>query len=137
MESIEPTQQDLRAIVQSPLFDDLVKRNQVSLMGFSQGALHAMLLTAEHPDDYVGVVALSPGGSMSERLADPVLRPGRPARCMFVHGTREGHAPFVRIWSNACQKAGWKFDSQTHDGGHHFPATWDEMRLEIARFLTQ
>jgi pimeloyl-ACP methyl ester carboxylesterase len=106
-------------------------------LGFSQGALHAMLLTAEHPDDYAGVVALSPGGSMSERLADPVLRPGRPARCVFVHGSFEAYAPTVQIWSSACQKAGWKFDSQTHDGGHHFPRHWDEMRPDVARFLLQ
>ena len=60
MDSIEPTDQDLQSIIASPLLDGLINREQVFLLGFSQGALHAMLLTAEHPDLYAGVVGLSP-----------------------------------------------------------------------------
>lgn len=137
MESTDPTHQDLQAVVKSPLFDELVNREKVFLLGFSQGALHAMLLTAEHPDAYAGVVALSPGGPMSERLAKPHLNQSRSARCVFVHGTQEPHGPFVRIWASACQAAGWKFKSETHSGGHHFPADWDEMLPDIAGFLVQ
>lgn len=137
MESTEPTHQDLQAIIKSPLFDDLVNRDRVFLLGFSQGALHAMLLTAEQPDLYAGVVALSPGGSLSTRLVPPSLnRNQRPARCVLIHGTQEPHGPLVPIWSQACQSAGWKFDSKTHPGGHHFPDDWDQMQPKIAKFLT-
>jgi len=138
MDSTEPTHQDLQAIINSPSFDGLVNREQVFLLGFSQGALHAMLLTAEHPGKYAGVVALSPGGSLADRLGSPPLnRTERPARCMFIHGEREPHAPLVRNWSSACRDAGWQFDSKTHPGGHQFPENWDELQPEIAKFLTK
>ncbi|MCO6458242.1 MAG: alpha/beta hydrolase [Pirellulaceae bacterium] len=134
-DSTDPTHQDLRAIVQSPLFDGLVNRDKVFVLGFSQGALHAMLVTAEHPDVYAGVVAISPGGPLSERLAEPQLSSSRPAGCVFIHGTQEPHAPYVRTWAAACQAAGWRFESRTHPGRHHFPENWDELRPDVAGFL--
>ena len=108
-----------------------------TLLGFSQGALHALLLAAEQPGLYAGVVALSPGGSLAERLVPPPLNQNqRPGRVVFIHGSQEPHAPYVRIWSDACQAAGWKFDGRTHPGSHHFPENWEEMQPEIAAFLT-
>jgi predicted esterase len=107
------------------------------VLGFSQGALHAMLIAAEHPNTYAGVVALSPGGSLARRLADPPLnRDERAARCAFIHGEQEPHAPYVEIWDIACSKAGWKFYTATHPGGHQFPDNWPELQPEIATFLT-
>jgi hypothetical protein len=95
-----------------------------------------MLLTAENPNLYAGVVGLSPGGSMAERLANPsVMQSGHSPRCVFIHGTQEPHGPYVRIWSDVCKAAGWKFDSKTHPGSHHFPEDWDVMRPDIAAFL--
>ncbi len=136
MDSTDPTHHDLQKIAGSPLLDGVVNRKKVFLLGFSQGGLHAMLLTAENPDAYAGVVGLSPGGSMAERLAaPPVNRSGRPARCIFIHGTREPYGPCVRIWSDVCKAAGWKFDSMTHPGSHHFPEDWDVIRPRIAAFL--
>ena len=136
MESTVQTNADLQAIIQSPLFDGLVNREKVFLLGFSQGALHAMLLTAEKPDLYAGVVGLSPGGSLADQLGTPDLKPSkRPVRCAFIHGTAEPHAPFVQIWQKASQSAGWKFQSHTHPGGHQFPKNWAEMQPQIANFL--
>ena len=95
-----------------------------------------MLLTAEKPDLYAGVVGLSPGGSLADLLGTPGLNPlKRPARCVFIHGTAEPHAPFVQIWRNASKSAGWKFQSHTHPGGHQFPGNWAEMQPKIANFL--
>jgi predicted esterase len=136
MDSLEPTRRDLQAIVGSPLLDGVVNRDRVFLLGFSQGALHAMLLTAENPDLYAGVVALSPGGSLAERLASPPInRSARPARCVFIHGSQEAHAPFVRVWRRACEAAGWRFDSRVHPGSHHFPEDWERQRPAVAAFL--
>ncbi|MDB5389481.1 MAG: tetratricopeptide repeat protein [Planctomycetaceae bacterium] len=136
MDSTDPTQRDLQAIVTSPLFNGLVDKDKVFLLGFSQGALHAMLLTAAHPNLYAGVVSLSPGGSLSTQLIEPKLnRSERPASVVFIHGTQERHAPLVGIWSQACQAAGWRFLSKTHPGRHHFPADWEKIQPEIAAFL--
>lgn len=137
-DSIDPTHQDLQAIVNSEKFVGLVNPKKIYLLGFSQGALHALLLAAQRPEQYAGVVALSPGGSLSEQMGEPPLKPTqRPANIFFIHGDREPHAPYVTIWSNACSRAGWKFDSQTHSGGHHFPENWNQIRPRVARFLAQ
>jgi len=118
---------------------DAHNRKRVYLLGFSQGALHALLLTAEHPETYAGVVTISPGAPppLSKRLFAPRPNQSQLARCMFIHGLQEPHAPLVRIWSETCKAAGWKFDSKTHPGGHKFPDNWDEMRPEIAGFLVR
>lgn len=135
MDSIEPTQRDLQQIMASPLLEDLVNVQKVFLLGFSQGAMHAMLLTVDHPDQYAGVVGLSPGGSMVEKLINPDIRAGTKNRVMFIHGTEEPHAVLVDAWRRICTPAGWKFASQTHPGGHHFPRDWDTRRKQVATFL--
>lgn len=138
MDSVEPTHQDLQAIVSSSLLADVVNGEKVFLLGFSQGALHAMLLTARHPELYAGVIGLSPGGSMADQLATPPLDiSGRSVKIVFIHGDQEPHAPYVRFWRDVCKKAGWPFRSTTHPGSHHFPEDWDQARPTIATFLTE
>lgn len=135
-DSVEPTHEDLQAIVSSTLFDGVVDLNRVYLLGFSQGALHAMLVTEEHPDLYAGCVALSPGGSLISQLAWPSLDPKKgTARFVLIHGDEEPHAPLVKIWARECGKAKWMFESQTHPGGHHFPDDWEDRVPAIASFL--
>jgi predicted esterase len=138
MESTEPTHQDLTAILDAPILDGLINREQVFLLGFSQGALHALLLTAERPDVYAGVVALSPGGgTLAERMINPQLSQSRAARCLFIHGQQERHAPIAARWALVARSTGWKFETLTHPGGHHFPENWDSLVPDIAHFLTQ
>jgi len=135
-DSIEPTHEDLQAIVDSKLFDGVIDLNRVYLLGFSQGALHAMLATEEHPDRYAGCVGLSPGGSLVSQLARPSFDPEKgTARIVLIHGDEEPHAPLVRIWARECGEAKWMFESQTHPGGHHFPDDWELRVPGIAAFL--
>ena len=135
MKSTAPTLKDLRAIMKSELLADIVNKDQVFLLGFSQGALHSLLLTADHPDEFAGVVALSPGGSISQQMFVPKISKGRAARLVFIYGDQERHAPIAKRWKDACAKANWKFMSSTHPGGHHFPQDWEQQRAEIAKFL--
>lgn len=135
-ESTATTHADLQSILNSPLLKGVTNPEQVYLLGFSQGALHGLVLTAEKPDLYAGVVALSPGGSFAGKLATPSLnRALRPVKIYFTHGDQEPHAPLVKIWETACQNADWKFQSQTHPGGHHFPQNWDDVLPVVAQFL--
>jgi len=135
-ESTDTTHADLQAILNSPLLKGVADLEQVYLLGFSQGALHGMVLTAENPKQYAGVVALSPGGSFSGKLSKPNLnRSQRPGKIYFTYGDQEPHAPLVAIWQQACQDAQWKFQSQSHPGGHHFPQDWDEVLPKVAQFL--
>lgn len=135
-DSTDQTQADIDAAIASPLLDGVIDRKQINLLGFSQGALHAILLGCATPGKYAGVVALSPGGSLAGQLRFPRLnRAEGESRLFFIHGTDEPHAPYVNLWRDAYQKAGWKFDSATHEGGHHFPQDWESMRNRVAGFL--
>ena len=135
MKSTAPTLKDLRAIMKSKLLKDIVNKDQVFLLGFSQGALHALLLTAEHPDEFAGVVALSPGGSIAQQMIVPKIAKGRAARLVFIHGEQEPHAPIAKKWEDASAESDWKFMTSTHPGGHHFPQDWEQQRAKIAKFL--
>ncbi|MEO1530221.1 MAG: alpha/beta hydrolase-fold protein [Planctomycetota bacterium] len=134
-DSSATTHEQLQSIVRSELFDGLVNRSQVHLLGFSQGALHSMLVTMEHPGAYQGVIALSPGGSMFDRIVSPELVPGKPSRLAFVYGLQEPHGVYADRWSDACKAADWRFLKRTHPGGHHFPEDWNELVPVFAEFL--
>ena len=134
-ESTEPTLQDLRSIVKTKSVSEIVNPKKVFLLGFSQGALHSLLLTAEHRDEFAGVVALSPGGSLSGKMIVPKISAGRKGRLVFLHGSDEPHAPIAARWKSACAKSGWDFMTSVHQGGHHFPGDWEDQRAKVAEFL--
>ena len=135
LDSIDPTYADIQAVLKSPLLAE-VNQEAVYLLGFSQGALHSMLVAAKHPDKFAGVVALSPGGSLADQLYEPkIARTDSPPCLFFIHGEQEPHAPIVTRWSRACGRAGWRFKSAVHPGRHHFPENWDEMQKDVAAFL--
>lgn len=137
LESTEPTLRDIRVITANATIRKVTNPRRVFLLGFSQGALHSLLLTSSNRDEFAGVVALSPGGSLAQQMVRPKITNGRPAKLVFIHGTEEPHAPIAGIWKAACQTAGWKYLGRTHKGGHHFPGDWDKQRSEIAKFLTE
>lgn len=137
MESTDPTLKDLRTIMQSKLLEGIVNKDKVFLFGFSQGALHSLLLTAEHRDEFAGVVALSPGGSISEQMIEPKIANGRTGRLVFIYGSQEPHEWIAKKWKKACAESKWKFMSNSHVGGHHFPRDWPEQRPKIAKFLLE
>ncbi len=139
-ESLDPAQDELQTIINSKLFDGSIDKKRIYLLGFSQGALQALLLTTKHSDQYAGAVALSPGGPppLIMGVIKPVIsRDQRPARIVFIHGNQERHDFLVPIWSTACERAGWKFMSKVHNGGHHFPENWAELQPEVAAFLRE
>lgn len=137
LESADPTQQDVQAILKSPLLTGVINPMKVFLQGFSQGALHAMTLTIEHPEQYAGVLSVAPGGSFADKIVDPKLPTNSPwpVRVVFIHGEREPHAAMVENWRRACEQANWKFRSRTHPGGHHYPQNWADMHFDFAAFL--
>lgn len=137
LESTDPTLKDLRAIMKSDLISNATNPEAVYMLGFSQGALHAILIAAEHRDEFKGVIALSPGGSLSQQILDPKISDGRSGRLVFIHGSREPHAEIAQRWDEACVEKGWKYMSSVHPGGHHFPADWNEQQPKIAKFLLE
>ena len=132
--STEPTHVAVQEVVNSKLLADSINEDQVYLLGFSQGALHATLVAAEYPDLYAGVVAISPGGSQGAKLLNPQFGPGN-VNLYFTYGIREGLGQLVTPIQTACRQAGWNFQFRVHSGSHHFPGSWDQDRRQVARFL--
>lgn len=126
------------AAIQKVLADPLVagKNEKVFLLGFSQGAAHALDLIQKHPEIYAGGVILSPGGRLSpfDEQTGHLRLSGNG--CLYVvHGDEEPHGAFTPLWRQDCQAAGWRFEMLAHPGGHHFPVDWEERLPAIAKFL--
>ncbi len=137
-DSSDVTHRDLQAIIHSPLFQNVANTNQIYLLGFSQGAMHAANLVMLRPKDYAGAVLLSPGGQPLElEKSTTKLDPKIPRSIFMVHGTEEPHAPLARMWAGQCRESSWRFSVATHPGGHHFPDDWDAMRVKIHEFLVK
>ena len=137
METTTATHRELQAIVTSELLEPLIDHSRVFLLGFSLGAMHGMVLVMDYPEEYRGVVAISPGGLLVNRLVRPEFSDSISGRVMLVYGTQEVHGQLVSVTSVACRNAGWKFRARSHPGGHHFPDSWDEMVLKIPAFLLE
>ncbi len=106
-----------------PRFDT----RRLHLGGFSQGAMHAVLLTVTWPEHYGGVLAVSSPGSASlpERWET-----GDTAHPLFVvygqqepeHVTRFADR-LARLWDASKQR----HQSFRHPGGHTFPLFWERI----------
>lgn len=135
MESFEPTHRAIQSVLDSEELAPLIDREQVYMLGFSQGALHALILTTRHPDSYAGVVAMSPGGAMSENMAPPKLSRSGRAKIAFIYGAEEAHAPIAAAYRNACRNEDWPFTELRHQGGHELPPGWSKGRRKVSAFL--
>ena len=135
LKSTETTLNDLRKITNSKLIRDITNDKSVHLYGFSQGALHSMLIATEHRDEFKSVVAFSPGGSLVNQIVTPKISDGRSGNLVFIHGSKEPHAPIGESWKKACADSGWEFMTHVHEGGHHFPDDLEVRRAKIAEFI--
>jgi predicted esterase len=136
LDSTAQTHSDLEAIVKSPLLAKEIDPQRVYMLGFSQGAQHAMLVMADHTQAYAGAVVLSPGGSLAAKMIAFTIEPGqRPAKLCLVTGEREGYDAVIPRWQKVSENARWKFRSITHPGGHQFPEDWADQMPQVAEFL--
>lgn len=135
-DSVEVTRDQLVEVLEAGSLKGKFDPKKVYLLGFSQGAMHAMQVAMMSPDRFHGVVAISPGGRPWSRgknyLLDP---PSTKHKIWFVHGEQESLDPAIKQWAGECRKAGWSVEITEHDGGHHFPADWESLQPRIAKFL--
>jgi len=135
-DTTETTRENLQAILATESLASAIDEEKVFLLGFSQGAFHALIVGAEHPEEIAGVVALSPSGSLVSFLLNPEFKPATNGnRLLLVHGREEMHGRLTPRLAAACAKSGWKWQSSIHPGGHHFPGNWETMRRDVSRFL--
>jgi predicted esterase len=110
--------------------------SQVYLVGFSQGALHAIGVLAGYPNHYRGALAISPGG----RLEAPASIQGATSRRLVVLTGKEEPAG-NRDLAQACVKL-WKSKSLPvqgidHAGGHEFPPDFAEQFPKLLKWLRE
>lgn len=135
-ESIEVTHEQIQSLLNSPLVKGLgVKK--VFLLGFSQGAMHSMQLAVTRPEEYAGVVAISPGGGPWVFGDDMQLSVKGNGRIYFASGSQEQLGPLIELWKANCAQQGWKARWKEHSGGHSFPSDWESERRNVASFLTR
>jgi predicted esterase len=136
LDSTEQTHSDLQAIINAPALAQEIDPLRVYMLGFSQGAQHAMLLLGKHTQEYAGAVVLSPGGSLAAQMIAYNIEPGqRPAKFFLVSGDREGYDSVIPRWKKVSENARWKFRNTTHPGGHQFPEDWADQMPQVAEFL--
>lgn len=107
---------------------------RIWLVGFSQGGLHGATLVARYPDDYRGVLAISPAG-WSDVPAE-VVASERSRKVYVVAGDREPerYAKKTAEVEALMKKAGLLEQSRRHPGAHHFPRDW---RVQFAEVFMQ
>lgn len=114
-----------------------VNPRRVYLHGFSQGAMHAARLLAEHPDTYAGAIANSPGPSSMTpaKLADPT----KTGVLVLSIGDREhpDTAKSVGGLEKLWRDGGRPVQAIHFRGGHQLPPDADGMfRDSLARLAT-
>lgn len=133
--SLDVTHAQLQAILSSDLVKERGDLARVHLLGFSQGAGHALQLTAAHTDLYLGVVAIGIGGKPWLVERPELATEERVPSAVLVYGENEGTSNFTLAWSKRLQQAGWRRRVESHPGEHHFPENWEELRPALADFL--
>jgi predicted esterase len=115
--------------------DQGLDRERVYVAGFSQGALHAVLLTASKPESYAGALAISPGGLL--RMPDKVTDAGKARPLFLLGGTKEpaGNVELRSECEKLWQAAKWPVKIDTHDGGHQIPPDWQKRVTEALKWL--
>lgn len=110
------------AYIQAQLKSYGLATRKIYLAGFSQGALHSAWLVADHPTQYAGVLAISPGGWVE---GAPTLKAKTTPLCL-VGGRAEQtrHRAKLEALAQAWRAAGAPLKIWEHQGGHHFPPSW-------------
>ena len=137
-DDIETTHAQLQAIVNSPIVAREIDPKRVFLLGFSQGALHALQVAAKYSSKYAGVISLSPGGMPWLFGEEPSsIAKGAQLRAVLVSGVGELKAQqeLIPHLNQLMQSAGWSTLVLSHDGAHHFPTDWVEHVPRLAAFL--
>lgn len=140
VDSSEATHRQIQTALDALPPSAKVDRQQVSTMGFSQGALHSFQVARNHPEKYRGVIAMSPGGSPIEFGTWDLRQSGSNNQHMnvwFTHGRQEPLAPVIKLLEEICDAKGWQRRTTLHSEGHTFPENISELLPQMAAFVQQ
>jgi phospholipase/carboxylesterase len=109
-----------------PLVTDLQQRyriDQVYVLGFSQGALLAMVTGLYNSELFDGVVSFGPPAFDTSWFTGNTLVASSGVRVLLVHGQEDPHARFAvsEHARDALKEAGYDVTFRPFDGGHTVP----------------
>jgi predicted esterase len=128
------THRYLGAQLDSLRTDSRLDLSRPHLGGFSQGAAHALALVIEHPEDYAGILAISPAGPA---LPDAWNGDAHPHPLFLMYGERErdGIRDTARAARRLWESSGRAVRVHAHRGGHHFPDDWSRVLGRAVTYL--
>jgi predicted esterase len=127
-DGIEETHQHLVKALEKHKADVSIDPKRVYVAGFSQGALHAVLLAANKPGFYAGALAISPSGHL--KVPESLKADTGGARPLYLlGGSKEpaGNKDLLKSCEQLWKSAKWPVKVETHDDGHSFPAGWQKL----------
>jgi len=124
-DTVDPTNKRIQAALKG--LKVAVDSKRIYLQGFSQGAMHAARLLADHPDLYGGAICNSPGplSLVPPKLSDP----GHTGTIVLSLGSHEhpdtakGVNTIFALWNTATRPA----HLIRFEGGHQLPPDRDSM----------
>jgi|GEM_PF-1220956 len=118
------------------------KKGSVILAGFSQGAQLSTELAAKYPNEFDGVIALSPGMGRESNLAACIRKDSKAYKGMnvvIIIGSEESFGNIIMAQENAAilREAGVKVIEHTFEGmGHSFPpGFYDQIHIWLQFML--
>lgn len=129
------THDAIQAALKSELVSGLIDPKRVILIGYGQGAQHAMGVATEHSEDYSAVFAIAPGGP-PEPLEDKqaLEAPGKP-RLVVVTGSEAESAPRCYRFQRLASAAGWPVVLLEQPGKDVFPVEYPQNGIAIMDYL--
>lgn len=134
-DNTEQTKAYLDRVFQHPSLKEL-RRDNVFLAGFSQGASYSVRLSLAYPNEFRGAIAICPGAWEPKAKELEVLKT-KPNPLFLVWGEKDHgkNVKTAKLLEEAWQKDSWPIRTLSHPEGHVFPPDWDDRRSEIADFL--
>ena len=112
-------QEQIAPLRKDPRFDF----EPIHVGGFSQGGIRSLLLAANYPDEYGGVLSVSPGGGSWPESPQP-SRYAHPMRLVYGTADNDSILQSARRAIEFWKAWGQPWQVFTHPGGHQFPGDW-------------
>ncbi|MCA9644220.1 MAG: hypothetical protein H6718_21275 [Polyangiaceae bacterium] len=133
--TFEATHDAIQAALKSDLVSNVIDPKRVIVVGYGQGAQHAVGVVTEHSEAYSAVFAIAPGGP-PEPLGDKLAleTPAKP-RMVVVTGSEAESAPRSYRFQRLAAGAGWPVVLLEQPGKDSFPEEYPQNGVAIMDYL--
>ncbi|MCA9631786.1 MAG: hypothetical protein KC766_29230 [Myxococcales bacterium] len=134
-QTVEPTQDQIQAVLKSELVADLIDRKRVFLFGFGQGATHAFGVAVKHSETYAGVFAISPVRAPEVLGEKTTMETKGHPRLVLIAGENDESRGRAQRYHELAKSANWPSVFLEHPGPMGFPEEYPENGVAIMDYL--